>query len=246
MPRETDIIRAFVSIADSLVEGFDVIEMLNHLTVQCAELLDIASAGLLLADQHGVLHVVAASSERTRNLEIFQTQRDEGPCLDCFRTGTRVSAPDLRDEVTRWPVFAHAALGSGFASVHAVPMRIVDDVLGTLGLFGTSVGTLNDEDFWLGQALAHVASVALVSANALADKQTVSAQLRHALDSRVTIEQAKGYLAQTLDTEMDLAYDQMRAFAARQGRHLTEVAREVLDRDLAPVAISAGSDVGDR
>lgn len=155
--------QAFVSLANNLVDEGDVIELLTSLTTDCARLLDIASAGLLLADHRRALHLVAASSEATRDLELFQLQRDQGPCLDCFRTGAPVSVPDLRDERERWPAFAAAAAGAGFVAVHAVPMRLRDNVLGALGLFGATAGPLNDDDLALAQALAHVASVALVA-----------------------------------------------------------------------------------
>jgi hypothetical protein len=93
--RVRSVTEAFVSLADSLVRPFDVIDLLEDLTDQCATLLDVASAGLLLADASGVLHVLAASSQQTRNLELFQLQRDEGPCLECKRRGRPLSRSRL-------------------------------------------------------------------------------------------------------------------------------------------------------
>lgn len=235
--REHSIIEAFVSLANSLAEGFDVVELLNDLTARSTELLDVASAGLLLADKHGTLHVVAASSERTRSLELFQLQREEGPCLDCFHAGTPVNVADLTLEKSRWPQFASAATAAGFASVHAIPLRLPDVHLGTLGLFGTSVGTLNDDDLKLAQALAHVASVAIVANKTVADKQTVVEQLQTALNSRVVIEQAKGVLAQEGALEMDEAYATLRRYARDRGQRLTTVAHGVVCRDISPRAL---------
>src|SRR5450755_390843 len=134
--REHEITRAFVSIANSMAEGADVVDLLSRLTSDCARLLDIASAGLLLADSRGALHVLAASSERTRDLEIFQLQSDEGPCLDCFHSGQQVSVNDLSLETKRWPQFVAAATAAGFAAVHALPMRLRGTTLGALNLFG--------------------------------------------------------------------------------------------------------------
>jgi len=231
--REQSVIEAFVSLADSLVGPFDVVELLDDLTEECAQLLDVAAAGLLLADTAGVLHVVAASSEETRSLELFQLQRDEGPCLECYRTGLAVSIADLGGYVERWPQFVPAARVRGFVSVHAVPMRIQDRVLGALGLFGSAVGSLNDHDLRLGQALAHVASVALITGNASADQAHVNQQLQVALDSRVYIEQAKGVIAEYCNVNMDEAFDLLRQYSRNHNLKLTEVSQALATRTLS-------------
>jgi transcriptional regulator with GAF, ATPase, and Fis domain len=230
--RERLVTKAFVSLADSLVGPFDVVELLDSLTEECARLLDVASAGLLLADRFGVLHVVAASSEQTRSLEVFQLQRDEGPCLECYRTGAPVSVANLQSQAGRWPQFVTAAGGMGFASVHAVPMRLHDQMLGALGLFGTTAGSLTDEDLSLGQALAHVASVALVAGNVATDRESLNLQLQTALESRVLIEQAKGAIAQQADVNMDEAFTMLRRYSRDHNQKLTDVARAVATRSL--------------
>ena len=231
--RESAVTRAFVSLANSLVDNFDVVDLLSGLTADCAQLLDIASAGLLLADQRRVLHVLAASSEVTRNLEVFQVQRDEGPCLDCYRSGAPVVASDLAAQEGRWPQFAPAAVAAGFASVHAVPMRLKGDVLGALGLFGAQVGALPEEDLALAQALAHVSSVAIVHGTTAADANALTAQLQGALRSRVVVEQAKGLLAQGGDLDMDQAFAALRRYARDHNQRLSEVARTMVLRELA-------------
>src|ERR1700712_3716445 len=95
--REHEMTSAFVALADSLVADFDLVDMLDRLTQYCVSLLDAAAAGLLLADPHGNLRMVAASSEGTRLLELFQLQNEEGPCADCFRDGSAVVVQDVRD-----------------------------------------------------------------------------------------------------------------------------------------------------
>lgn len=230
--RERSVTEAFVSLADSLVGPFDVIELLSSLTSQCVHLLDVASAGLLLADRSGVLHVVAASSEATRSLELFQLQRDQGPCLECYRSGSAVSVADLEAETGRWPQFVPAALQRGLVSVHALPMRLHDQILGTLGLFGTTVGALNEDDLRLGQALAHVASVALVAGNAATDRDALNGQLQVALESRVVIEQAKGSLAQHANMDMDEAFAILRSYSRNHNEKLSVVARAIAARSL--------------
>lgn len=230
--RERQIIRAFVDLSNELVDGYDIVELLVRLTSNCAQLLDVASSGLLLADQHGVLHLVAATSERTHHLEVFQLQRDEGPCLDCYQSGAPVIVPDLADWGQRWPQFCPAAQSAGFASVHALPMRLRDTVLGALGLFGDRPGTLDADDLALAQALVHVASVAIVNENAAADRDTINAHLRHALTRRIALEQAKGVLAYTGKMDMDQAFTVLRRYSRDHGQKLTDVARRLVRREL--------------
>jgi transcriptional regulator with GAF, ATPase, and Fis domain len=230
--RERPITDAFVAIANSLVDGFDVVELLSGLTTDCARLLDIASAGLLLADTQGVLHVMAASSEATRNLELYQLQRDEGPCLDCYRSAAALSVVNLDNEVLRWPHFVAAATAAGFASVHAVPMKLRDKMLGALGLFGTRAGPLAEADLRLAQALADVASIAIVADKVATDNALITQQLQTALTSRVILEQAKGLLAQLGTLEMDDAFAALRRYARDHNTRLSVVAQVVVSREL--------------
>jgi hypothetical protein len=231
--RERDITEALVSIASSLVDGYDVAELLSTLTAECARLLDIASAGLLLANRRGGLQLLAASSEATEHLELYQLQRDEGPCLECYSTGTAVLAPDLEQEADRWPQFVAGAKLAGFVSVHALPMRLRGSSLGTLGLFGTKVGPLGADDLRLGQALADVASVSLTQSQAAADQVAINQQLQTALSSRVIIEQAKGVLAQQGASDMAAAFAALRRYSRDHNLKLTDVAQRVVSRSLA-------------
>jgi GAF domain-containing protein len=231
--RERDVTRAFVSLSSSLANGYDVVDLLDELVGHCARLIEVDSAGLLLADGLGVLHVMAASSEVARLLEVFQLQRAEGPCRDCFHTGLPVSVPDLQDATEQWPQFVPAALAAGFASVHAVPMRLRDNTLGAMGMFGAVVGSLSEDNLSLAQALADVASVAIVQDKAVAERGAVVEQLQAALNSRVVIEQAKGIVAHVGDLEVGQAFVVIRQYARNHNERLTEVADAVVRRQLA-------------
>lgn len=231
--REHEIIRAFVDLSNELVDEYDLVEMLSQLTAHCASLLDVSSAGLLLADGRGRLHLMASSSERTHHLEVFQLQRDEGPCLDCYRESQIIGVADLDAEQERWPQFCAAARIVGFKSVHAMPMRLKGHVLGALGLFGDETGALNKDDLALAQALVHVASVAIINERAASDRATVNAQLTRALTSRIVVEQAKGVLAHAGGLEMDAAFTVLRRYARDHGRKLSEIASELVQRKLS-------------
>ena len=241
-PRETRVRDAVVSLVDSLLDDFDVVDLLTELTERCAELLDVSAAGLLLADPLQQLRLLAATSEQARDLELFQLQADQGPCVECYATGQPVSVADLQAETSRWPRFVPAALEAGFASVHAVPMRAAGIVLGALGLFGTRPGELNDADLLVGQTLAHIACVAILQEHA-PTPSTVMPRLRSALTRRVVVEQAKGFLRESLDVSVEDAFTLLRTYARTNGEHLTEVARRLMtERQSRPALLAAISE----
>ena len=228
--REQKVTHAFVTLAGGLAQNNDPLALLELLTSQCADLLDVTSSGLLLADSHGVLCVVAASTADTRELEAFQAQCAEGPCQDCYSSGRPVLISDLTQYRSRWPQFVPAALQAGFASVHAVPMRSHEHTLGALNLFGSRPGALNDQDLSLARALADVTSVALVQDRTATHRDALNAQLQTALDSRVLIEQAKGLLAQAGDLDMDGAFAVLRRYARDHNMKLNDLAGAVVQR----------------
>src|SRR5213082_778804 len=105
MARESELIaRTFVEVADSLVDDFDIVELLTLLAHRCVEVLRIDAAGLMLASPDGDLRVMASSSEAMRVLELFELQAQEGPCLDCYRTGQPVHQK-LTEGDGGWPRF---------------------------------------------------------------------------------------------------------------------------------------------
>jgi GAF domain-containing protein len=243
--REDLLATTFVQLADTLVEDFDVIELLTMLSGRCLELLDAAASGILLADGRGSLHVVAASSERANLLELFQIQNAEGPCLDAFRSGRAVIHGNLAAE-SPWPRFGRMAVESGLPSVHAFPMRLRKQVLGTLNLFIAESRLLTDDDVTIAQALAHAATIAVLQAKAATDAQLLTAQLQGALNSRITIEQAKGAIAERAHIDMDEAFRRLRAYARDQNARLTDVAEAVVARTLTAAQIEGLSGPDER
>ena len=218
----------FVELADTLVDDFDLVEFLHMVTTRTAELIEVAAVGLLLADQHGELQCMAASDEATRLLELFQLQNHEGPCLDAFRTSEPVVNADLRQAADQWPLFAPQAAGSGYRSVHAIPLRLRGQVIGALNLFGTDASTLADDDVKIVQALADVATIALLQERAIHRGEVLTEQLQGALNSRVVIEQAKGLVAGLHGLDVDQAFNLLRGYARGHNRRLVDLAHEIV------------------
>ncbi|MCH0567029.1 MULTISPECIES: GAF and ANTAR domain-containing protein [unclassified Streptomyces] len=232
MAREEALITAFVDLADTLVEEFDVIEFLNRLAGHCVSLLDVEAAGILLTNPQGRLHLIAASSEKARLLELMQLQGYQGPCVACYTERRRIDYNDAdpKAPVTDlpWSRFAKAARQEGFHSVCALPMRHNGQVIGALNLFRIEPGILDERNAMLGQALADIATIGILQERASRQREVLAQQLQHALDSRVIIEQAKGFLAHRLQVSLDDAFHALRTVARNGNRKLVDVALQVV------------------
>ena len=236
MAKQALIARTLVELADTLVAEFDVVELLSLLADRCVDVLDVGAAGLMLAGPDGNLRVIASSSEAMRVLELFEVQSHEGPCLDCYRTGQPVKNGDLSADDGRWPRFAPEAIEAGFNSVDALPMRLRGSIIGALNLFHTETGGIPQSDLDSAQALADVATIGILQHRASIEALVLNDQLNHALNSRVTIEQAKGMLAERLDVEVDKAFAILRAHARNHNLRLSDVAIGIVE---GTVAVSA-------
>jgi GAF domain-containing protein len=232
MRNDTLFMRTLVDLADSLVDDFDVIELLTLLSDRCVEMLDVFAAGVVVRGAQNDLRVVAASSETTRIIELFELQTKEGPCLDCIRSGTPIANQDLAAARTRWPRFAPKALETGFRSATALPLRLRDSVIGALNLFGANPGDLTDPDIIAAQALADIATIAILQHQANLEAKIVAEQLNKALTSRVVIEQAKGMIAERAAVNVDEAFTRLRNYARNNNRRLSDVARDALNGTL--------------
>jgi GAF domain-containing protein len=237
MSRESVLTSTFVQLADTLVDDFDVVDLLTVLADRCVEVLGVSEAGLMLASPGGELRVVASSSEAMRLVELFELQAQEGPCLDCFRTRRPVLNQHLGQVDDRWPRFEPVALEAGFRTVHALPMRLRGDVIGALNLFRTDEHGIAEADVVTGQALADVATIAILQHRAVLESQLVNAQLGHALESRIIIEQAKGVLAERAGLDIEMAFSRMRQHARNHNLKLVDVAARVVDGTLSVNAL---------
>jgi GAF domain-containing protein len=225
--------RTLVELADNLVDQFDVVDLLTLLTDRCVEAFDVSDAGLMLAaPMGGDLRVMASSSVVMRDLEIYEVQASEGPCLDCYSSGEPVVNQDLEAATGRWPRFAPAALAAGFRSVSALPMRLRGTTIGALNLFQTEAASMSDSDLSGARAFADVATIAILQHQAADDARTVNEQLNHALNSRIVLEQAKGMLAERANLSVDEAFAWLRHHARSHNLRLVDLARAFIDGDV--------------
>jgi GAF domain-containing protein len=236
MTREADVVRSLVEMADTLVDDYDVIDLLTGLADRCVSLLGVSAAGVMLASPAGSLGLVASSSEAMRLLELFELQAQEGPCLDAFRTGEPTGHEDLEALPVRWPSFSAAALEAGFRSASALPLRLRETTIGALNLLGTSPSPMDEADVIVARAFADLAALSVVHHQASEQAQRLKEQLTAALSSRIAIEQAKGVISERAGISLAEAFSRLRAYARNRNLRLTDVAQAAVDGTLDPLA----------
>jgi transcriptional regulator with GAF, ATPase, and Fis domain len=229
MSRESQLVETLVTLADTLVDDYDVVDFAELLAQRCTDLLDVTAAGIMLSDATGRLRHLACSNEEMRLVELFELQIEEGPCFDAFRRQEPVVSGSANDVAMRWPRFAKSAGEHGFVAVTGIPMRLRDDVIGALNLFSTRSGVLGDDDVRVAQAMADVATIGILQERAIHQGVEVAGQLEFALQSRIAIEQAKGIVAERCDISVDDAFNRIRSFARSGNQRLSDVARHIID-----------------
>lgn len=238
--RERRLLDAFLAATDTLVAEYDVVEMLQSLVEDVADLFGVDDAGIMLANQRGDLEVVAATSEETALLGLLQLESGEGPCVEAYANGATVVVDGPEDMRSRWPLFAAEAERAGYVAVHSIPLRVRDSVLGSMNLFRTESGFLDERDALAARALTDVATISILQQRSTDQALRTQQQLQQALDSRVVVEQAKGFLAHTHRVGVEDAFALLREYARTSQRRLHDVAQDVVERRLV---IPGGTDV---
>ncbi|MEV0126537.1 GAF and ANTAR domain-containing protein [Streptomyces sp. NPDC050703] len=236
--REERLARAFVELADTLADGFRLVDFLHVLSDHVTDLLGVEASGVVMIDGLGRLVDVTASSDAAHRLEELQTECGEGPCHDCCGTAEQVGPVDLTltAALDRWPRFTAAARAAGFATVAALPLRLREDVIGALNALHTRSDGLTGPDLTLAQSLADAAAIGILHQRLAHEQAERVGQLHTALNSRIAIEQAKGALGARLDIAPEAAFDRLRRRARSQRTSLTRLCEEVV-RGAADVAL---------
>lgn len=227
MCQEPRLAAAFTELSDVHRQDFDADAYVGTLARHSVDLLEVDAAGWLLAGENGRLETAGAMTDTVRLLQVIQLRSGEGPAVESFRTHHPVTVGDMAAQ-SRWEALRTAAHGAGFAGVHALPMHLRGETLGSVCLFRRQPGELTEDQLALGTALVRVATGYLLLRRAVGRAEKLSQQLQTALNSRVTIEQAKGILAERQGTSLDHAFEMMRAFARRNRRRLNDVACAVV------------------
>lgn len=206
----------------------DVAGSLAYLLSSCQDVLDVQAVGVMVAGRNGRLQLLAASTHRSAELELHQSQIDEGPCVDAAESGQSVAVVGEGPANERWPQFGPKMVAAGFRAVHSAPLRDGDSTVGAMALFRSDEIAFDAAEDEAAQAYADLVSRIVLGGSGVAPKD-VPDRIDAALASRVQIERAKGVVAQTQGVDMAGAYELMREAADRRGESLTATANDLID-----------------
>jgi GAF domain-containing protein len=231
--REGQLLQTFAKLADTLVVGYDAVDLLQLLVEACRDLLGATAAGILLANSDDELELIASTSESSRLVELMQLAAEAGPCVTSFETGEMVVVPDIATVRPEWSRFRDSALQQGFGAVYALPLRLRETTIGTLNLFQDEFGQMSDQDLTAARAYADVATIGILHERSLRESGVIQTQLQNALNSRIVIEQAKGVVAHSRSVSMDEAFALIRAHARTNRLGIAHVSAEIVGRRLS-------------
>ncbi len=226
-----DIGPVLAEFAQVLVDEHDVSDILDLLGDYCTELFPVHGIGVLLA-MDGQLTVATANTAEGDAVEQLEVDLREGPCTDALRSGTQVLVPDLEQQVDRYPRFAPRALDLGVRSIHALPMSVRTETVGSLDIIAREPIELSATEVSTAQMLADVAMAYLANSRVRESTSRLAQQLQHALDNRVLVEQAKGKLAERHGEAPAAAFERIRQYARQNQLPARRVAERVLSGDL--------------
>jgi GAF domain-containing protein len=221
----------FSKFARTLTDGYHLEDVIVQLGEDICSVLAVAGAGVMVEDDDAYLRFMSTSDDRLRALEQLQIELDEGPCLLAYRTGKQVIAADLRDD-PRFVRFGPFAVAVGMQAVYSFPMVHSEDPIGAMNLYRSSPGPLSSEQISIGQMFADVASAFIVHAREDDHRSLLNSQLQIALDSRVLIEQAKGYVRAVRKVDAGTAFEALRRYARNNSMRLSDAAHQVLEGEL--------------
>lgn len=229
-----------------LVEETGLTELLEQVLELTSRAVEVSAAvSVTVVDDEGAHATAAASSQDARAVDDAQYEFDEGPCVEALRTGREHRFDDLT-ELDRWPLFRERALALGFGSVLAVPLRAGTETIGCLNVFAAEPGGLTADDRLIARRIAAPAAATLANARAYRRVSRLAEQLQGALERRALIERAKGVLIADGVSDQREAMARLERSSREQGRPLSEVAADVLDRLVGPgdIARSGSSTQG--
>jgi GAF domain-containing protein len=199
----------------------------------CAEVTGLSGAGIMLIADNLNRGSLCTTNPVSALIEDLQYTLGEGPCVDAFRAGEPVLEPDLGGVLSRrWLAFTPPAVEAGVRAVFGFPVQVGTARLGALNLYRDEPGPLTPDQLADALVLAGVAARAVLAIQADAPAGELAAELEATGDFRLVVHQASGMVSVQLDISIAEALVRLRAYAFANGRPLTDVARDVVNRTL--------------
>ena len=214
----------------TFLDDYDVGEVLHELSETVVDVLDVDGAGVSIGDADRLVFVTA-TDERSMQLEWRQSQSQDGPCTDAWRTRRPVLVEDIT-AVESWPVYRPGAIDVGMRAVASLPMTAGRETIGAVDAYSATVRRWDEATVFAGQVLADMATLYAVHARQSQDATTLAAALQTALDARMVVEQATGMIAEYDGSDVDAALVQWRSFARASQQPLYGVARRIVNGTL--------------
>ncbi|WP_246080453.1 GAF and ANTAR domain-containing protein [Modestobacter altitudinis] len=171
----------------------------------------------------GKPHTAAYRGQMARDSEELQFERGHGPCLDAGRARLVFLISDMRSE-TRWSDYAAMAVDRGVHSSLSIPLPFQGASIGAINHYATRPAAFDEDDVALGEELADFVAVAVVNARHSHQSAQDAANMRRAMESRSTIEQAKGILMERHKVTADMAFTVLTHASQRNNVELRDVA----------------------
>lgn len=228
-----------VEVARLMITNPDLTEVLSGLLRACTELAEVQGAGLLLADPEVGVRSVACTTPELAVSAVVQQRTGAGPALDVLRRSAGGAAVDvaLPEILVRWPAWGAALAAHGVRRLTALPLSLVDAPMGALELYSDRTGPLSRRTTQVGAVFAGLAVVVVQHDALLRGSSTRAEQLARALEGRVAVEQAKGYLCACAFPDPDVAFAALRYHARRTRQPIDVVARAVVGGELPPAEL---------
>lgn len=218
----------------------DVLEQVVPAALRIVSGADLVSITLRSAD--GSFHTPVETDPVAGELDQVQYDTGEGPCVAAARSSGpgHVYCDDLA-HAPAWPKFGAAAVERGFKAVLStvlLPDVQLPLLSGALNIYARRPRAFDAAAADIALLLATHASLALSGTQAVELAALREEQLRHAIDSRDVIGQAKGILMNRRGIDADEAFDTLRRTSQDLNVKLVELARTLATRhrelDLPP------------
>lgn len=205
-----------------------VVAALDEVTEACVGMFGVSGAGVMIADQQNVTRYVAASDGPGRLLETLESQYGQGPCTEAFLNRTVCDSSDLVTD-PRWPQLGAAIAGHGVHAALGVPVTLGGVPVGTLDVYRDHPHQWDDSECAALVRYSEVVQTTLEAALRAHTAGEIADQLQYALDHRVVVERAIGYLMARERLDSVAAFHLLRQAARSSRTKIGAAAEQLLD-----------------